>query len=165
MNENYRQRPKQRICRFEDIYWMNPEYEKDETNGIIFRPCWPLANEAQMWEQARCRKCGNPAQFIGIGSPLGDGIQYFLGSDAWCLWCFPRENFTEDELALVRQAEWGREETLYEILESLDNARLNAVGDTKTVDEVYADLIREIKFYMRSRLQPFQPVPAWQAAL
>jgi len=92
MNEIYRQRPKQRICRFEDIYWMNTEYQKDENTGLP-RRCWPSANEAQMWEEVCCRECGTPAQFVGIGSPFDDGVQYFLESEAWCLWCFPRENF------------------------------------------------------------------------
>ena len=162
MNETYRQRPKQRICRFEDIYWMNPEYQADEKTGLP-RPCWPLANEAQMWEQARCRECGNPAQWIGIGTPFGDGVQYFLESEAWCLWCFPRENFTEDELALVRHAEWGREETLYEILEFLGNRRSHT--DDKIVDEVYRELIREIKWMESPKNEPFPQIPAWQSAL
>jgi len=162
MNEIYRQRPKQRICRFEDIYWMSPKYQKDENTGLQ-RPCWPLANEAQMWEQARCCQCGTPAQFVGIGTPFGDRVQYFLESEAFCLWCFPRENFTEDELALVRHAEWGREETLYEMLELLSNARFST--DDQTADKVYAELIRDIRCSMRSRPEPFQPVPAWQAAL
>jgi hypothetical protein len=162
MNENYRQRPKQRICRFEDIYWMNPERQKDEKTGLPSR-CWPLANEAQMWEEARCHECGSPAQFVGIGTPFGDGIQYFLESEAWCLWCFPRENFTEDELVLVRHAEWGREETLYEILELLSNAR--PCTDAQTVDEFYKELVRDIKFMQRRENEPFPQVPAWRATL
>ena len=64
---------------------------------------------------------------------------------------------------LVRHAEWGREETLYEMLELLSNARLST--DAQTVDEFYKELVRDIRCSMRSRSEPFQPVPAWQAAL
>jgi hypothetical protein len=64
----------------------------------------PLGCEAQMFAIVTCRGgCGRSPHFIGVGSPLNDGKQYLLESEAWCFWCFPREHFTEEELPLIRQ--------------------------------------------------------------
>src|ERR1700692_434630 len=104
MKETYRERPQQPICTWDEIQWEQPMQMEDETGAIRF--CWPLASEAQMWEQARCRECNQPARWVGIGNPFGNGEQYFMESDAWCYWCLPREHFTDEELRLLRKA-WG----------------------------------------------------------
>ena len=104
MKETYRERPQQPISTWDEIQWAEPKQWQDEITGSILF-CWPLASEAQMWVQARCCECRRrPAQWIGLGSPFGDGEQYFLESAAWCFWCLPREHFTDEELRLVRNA-------------------------------------------------------------
>jgi hypothetical protein len=73
---------------------------------------------------------------------LGDGEQYFLASDAWCYWCFPRELFAEEELRLVRHAEWARKQTVDEILEMIRDIRLQT--DDKPVESALSDLADQI---------------------
>jgi hypothetical protein len=110
MKETYRERPQQPICKSSEIQWEEPKQLEDEMGAIRF--CWPLASEGQMWVQVTCHECNQPARWVGIGSPFGDGEQYFLASDAWCYWCSPRELFMEEELRLVRHAEWARKRTI-----------------------------------------------------
>jgi len=140
MNETYRERPQQPICKSDEIQWEEPKQLEDEMGAIRF--CWPLASEAQMWEQARCRECNQPARWVRIGCPFGDGTQYFMGCDSWCYWCFPREHFTDEELRLVRHAEWAREQTVGEILEMIRDIRLST--DDNTVESALSDLADQI---------------------
>jgi hypothetical protein len=140
MKETYRARSQQPICTWDEIQWEGPKQLEDEMGAIRF--CWPLASEAQMWEQARCRECNQPAHWAGIGSPFNDGEQYFLATDAWCYWCFPRELFTEEELRRIRHAEWAREQTVGEILEFIRDARLQT--DDNTVESALSQLADQI---------------------
>jgi hypothetical protein len=140
MKEPYRERPQQPLCKWDEIQWEEPKQWEGEMGAI--RLCWPLASEAQMWEQAKCRECNQPAWWIGIGSPFNDGEQYFLASDACCFWCFPRRHFTEEELRLVRHAEWAREQTADEIIQLIRDASL--FTDDKRVESALSDLADQI---------------------
>ena len=157
MKETYRERPRQPICTWDEIQWDEPKQLEDEMGAIRF--CWPLASEAQMWEQARCRECNQPARWVGIGSPLGDGEQYFLASDAWCYWCLPRQNFTAEELRFVRHAEWARTQTVDEILEMIRDIRLWT--DDKTVESALSDLADQIREATESRETKLQQRAVW----
>jgi hypothetical protein len=141
MKETYFERPQQPICKSSEIQWAEPEQWQDETTGAILF-CWPGTSEAQMWEQARCRECNQPARWVGIGSPFGDGEQFYLASQAWCYWCLPREHFTDTELQLVRHAEWARQKTVGEILETIRDVRLQT--DNNTVESALSDLADQI---------------------
>jgi|ERR1039458_1023158 hypothetical protein len=158
MKEPYRERSQQPICKQDEIQWECPKELQDETGAIRF--CWPLSSEAQMWEQARCRECNQPAHWVGVGSPLGDGEQYFLATDAWCFWCFPREFFTEEELRLVRHAEWAREQTVGEILEMIRDVRLWT--DDNTVESALSDLADQISEATESRESKLQKRAQWE---
>ena len=147
MKETYRERPQQPICKSEEIQWYEPWQLEDEMGAIRF--CWPLASEAQMWEQARCRECNQPAHWVGIGSPFNDGEQYFMASDAWCYWCLPREHFTDEELPLVRHAEWARRQTVDEIIEMIRDARLQTHDNT--VESALSDVADQIRGATESR--------------
>jgi hypothetical protein len=92
----------------------NPKEWLDETGKSW--SCWPIASEAQMSWEVRCRDCPRWAHWVGIGSPFGDGEQYFLASDSYCYWCFPRSNFSDEELRMVRREDWARKETIDEII-------------------------------------------------
>jgi hypothetical protein len=142
MKQPYRERPQQPLCQWDEIQWTEPRRREDETTGAILF-CWPLAHEAQMWAQARCRECNLPAQWVGIGSPFGDSEQYFMGADAWCYWCLPRNNFADEELPLVRHAEWARKQTLDEIIELIRDVR--RLTDDKTVESTLSDLSDQIR--------------------
>jgi len=157
MKETYRERPQQPICKWDEIKWEEPKQLEDETGAIWF--CWPLAFEAQMWEQARCRECNQPARWVGIGSPFNDGEQYFLESAAWCFWCFPRHGFTEEELGLFRHAEWARKQTVDEIIEIVRDAY--RMTDDKTVESALSDLIDEIREATKSQETRLQERAAW----
>jgi hypothetical protein len=158
MKEPYRERPQQPLCKWDEIQWAEPKQREDETTGAILF-CWPLAYEAQMWQQARCRECNLPAQWVGIGSPFGDGEQYFMAADAWCYWCFPREFFTEEELRLVRHAEWARKETVDEIIELIRDVR--RWTDDKTVESALSDLVDQIRGATESRETKLQQRAVW----
>jgi len=158
MNQTYRERPQQPICTWDEIQWAEPRQWQDEIAGSILF-CWPLASEAQMWEQARCRECNQPARWVGVGSPFGDGEQYFLASDAWCYWCFPRELFMEEELRLVRHAEWARKRTIDEIIEMIRDARLQT--DDNTVESALSDLADQIRGATESRETKLQQRAVW----
>jgi hypothetical protein len=158
MKETYRERPQQPICKSSEIQWEEPKQLEDEMGAIRF--CWPLASEAQMWEQARCRECNQPARWVGIGSPFGDGEQYFLASDAWCYWCFPRELFMEEELRLVRHAEWARKRTVDEIIELIRDVRLWT--DDKTVESALSDLADQIREATKSQETKLQERAMWE---
>ena len=160
MRETYRERPQQPICKLDEIQWEQPKQMEDEMGAIRF--CWPLSSEAQMWEQARCRECNQPARWVGIGSPLGDTEQYFMESDAWCFWCLPREHFTEEELRLVRHAEWARKQTADEIIEIIRDA--NLLTEDKTVESALSDLADQIREATESRETKLQKHAEWQRA-
>ena len=157
MKETYRERPQQPICTWDEIQWEEPKQLEDETGAIRF--CWPLASEAQMWEQVRCRECNQPAHWVGIGSPFNDSKQYFLATDAWCYWCSPRHHFTEEELRLVHHAEWARTQTANEILELIRDARLQT--DDKTVESALSDLADQIRGAAESRETKLQQRAVW----
>jgi hypothetical protein len=159
MKETYRERPQQPICKSSEIQWAEPRQWQDEITGSILF-CWPLASEAQMWEQARCCECRRrPAQWVGLGSPFGDGEQYFLESAAWCFWCLPREYFTDEELRLVRHAEWAREQTVGEIIELIREVR--RWTDDKTVESALSDLADQIRGATESRETKLQQRAVW----
>jgi hypothetical protein len=147
MNETYRERPQQPLCKSDEIQWEEPKQLEDERGAIRF--CWPLASEAQMWEQARCRECNQPARWVRIGSRFGDGKQYFMGCDSWCYWCFPREHFTDEELRLVRHADWARTQTINQILEIVRDTRRQT--DDKTVESALSDLADQVSERMETR--------------
>jgi hypothetical protein len=159
MKETYRERPQQPICKSDEIQWEEPKQWQDEITGSILF-CWPLALEAQMWEQGKCRECNQPANWIGVGSPFGDGEQYFMASDAWCYWCLPREHFTDEELRLVRHAEWARKQTVDEIVELIRDARLQT--DDNTVESALSDLADQITEATESQEIRLQERAAWE---
>jgi hypothetical protein len=148
MKETYRERPQRPICKSSEIRWAEPRQWQDEITGSILF-CWPLASEAQMWEQARCHECNQPAHWVGIGSPFNDGEHYFMAADAWCFWCLPREHFTDEELRLVRNAELARERIVGEILEMIRDVRLWT--DDKSVESALSDLADQISERMETR--------------
>ncbi len=155
----YRERPPRPICKFDEIQWAEPKQLQDETTvGIKF--CWPLAFEAQMWEQARCRECNQLARWIGIASPFGDGERYFMAADAWCYWCFPRENFTAEELQLARHAEWARKQTVDEILGIIRHA--SSLTDNKTVEWTLSDLADQVREATKSQETKLGERAAWE---
>jgi hypothetical protein len=158
MKETYRERPQQPICKWDEIQWECPKELQDETGAIRF--CWRLASEAQMWEQATCRECNQPAQWVGIGSPFNDGEQYFIAVDAWCYWCFPRHHFTEEELRLVHHAEWARRQTADEILGFIRDARLQT--DNNTVESALSELADRISEATESRETKLQKRAEWE---
>jgi len=159
MKEAYRERPPKPLCQWGEVQWAEPRQREDETTGAILF-CWPLAHEAQMWSQARCRECNLPAQWVGIGSPFGDSDQYFVGSAAWCFWCFPRQHFTEEELKLVRHAEWARKQTVDEILKIIRDVRLWT--DDNTVESALSDLADQISDATESRESKLQKRAQWE---
>jgi len=89
----------------------------DETGKLW--TCWPLANEAYMSIEVRCRNCHRHAHWVEIGSPFRDAEQYFLAAGAYCYWCFPRSNFSEEELEIVSREDWAREQTSREIIDMI----------------------------------------------
>ena len=149
MNKKYRERPQQPICKFDEIQWAEPKQLQDETT-VAIKFCWPLPFEAQMWEQARCRECNQPARWIGISSTFGDGEQHFMAADAWCYWCFPRERFTAEELRLACHAAWARKQTVDEILGIIRDAY--RLTDDKTVESTLSDLADQIREATRSQV-------------
>jgi hypothetical protein len=157
MKETYRERPQQPICTWDEILWEEPRQLEEEMGAIRF--CWPLASEAQMWEQARCRECNQPARWVGIGSPFGDGEQYFLESDTWCYWCFPRQHFTEEELRIVRHDERVRKQTVDEIIDLIRHVRL--LTDDTTVESALSDLADQIRGATESRETKLQQRAVW----
>jgi hypothetical protein len=158
MKETYRERPQQPICTWDEIQWEEPKQLEDETGAIRF--CWPLTSEAQVWSQARCRGCNQPARWVGIGSPFGDGGQFFMAADAWCFWCLPRQHFSEEELRLVRHAEWARQQTASEILNLIGDARLQT--DDKALESALSDLADQIREATESRDSKLQKRAQWE---
>jgi hypothetical protein len=159
MKKTYRERPQQPICKSNEIQWAEPRQWQDEITGSILF-CWPLSSEAQVWEQARCRECNQPAHWVGIGSPFNDGEQYFMASVAWCYWCLPREHFTGEELRLVRHAEWARAQTVGEIVELIRDARLQT--DDKALESALSDLADQIRGATESRESKLQKRAQWE---
>jgi hypothetical protein len=159
MKEPYRERPSKPLCQWDEIQWAEPRQREDETTGAILF-CWPLASEAQMWAQARCRECNLPAQWVGIGSPFGDSEQYFMAADAWCYWCFPRRHFTEEELRLVSHGEWARNQTVDEILEIIRDAYRQT--DNKTVESALCELWDQVSEATESREAKLQKRTEWE---
>ncbi len=141
MKDTYHERPQQPLCKFEEI---QREGTKLFQQGMVLWACWPVENEPLMWQIAQCHVCRRaPAHWVGVGDPFNDGGQYFLESDAWCFWCFPRHHFTKEELRLVRHAEWAREETTVEIIELVRDAS-NGFDDRK-VREILSNLADDIR--------------------
>jgi hypothetical protein len=124
-----------------EVEWQNTIQLEDETGSI-----WnylPLGSEAQMFAIVTCRGgCGRSPHWIGVGSPFNDGKQYLLEYEAWCFWCLPREHFTEEELPLIRQADWAREQTKAEIVDfvrtSTDWSFDDAVKPSEVVNDIRA---------------------------
>ena len=88
----YRERPPRPICKFDEIQWAEPKQLEDETTvGIKF--CWPLAFEAQMWEQARCRECNQLARWIGIAKSIWRWRAVFHGGRCLVLLVFSTRKF------------------------------------------------------------------------
>lgn len=157
MNQTYRERPQQPLCKFDEIQW---EGTKLFQQGMVLWACWPVENEPLMWQQARCHVCRRaPAHWVGVGDPFNDGGQYFCENAAFCYWCFPREHFTEEELRLVRHAEWARKQTADEIIELARDA--NLFTDDKTVESALSDLIDEIREATKSQETRLQERAAW----
>ena len=136
MNGNYRERPTEPM-RWDDD-GQQPKPLKDE-EGLTWL-CLPLDCEAQMWEVFSCRRCGRESHWVGIGSPFGDGQQCFLQSQAWCYWCFPRENFSEEELLTVHLAEWARQQTKDEIVDFVRFGAKWSFEETVKPSEVVDDI-------------------------
>lgn len=114
MKKNYVEHPKDNSTHCHEVEWQNTIQLEDEAGNTF---CLPLGCEAQMFAIVTCRGgCGRSPHWIGIGSPFNDGKQYLLESEAWCFWCLPREHFTEEELPLIRQADWARQVTKDEIV-------------------------------------------------
>jgi hypothetical protein len=97
-----------------ESHWPEPKQWRDEEGKSW--PCWPIGSEAQMSWEVRCRDCGKWAHWIGVGSPFGDGEQYFLGADSFCYWCRPRTTFSAEELRIVSREDWARKETVEELI-------------------------------------------------
>jgi hypothetical protein len=158
MNQTYRERPQQPFCKFDEIQW---EGAKLFQQDMVLWACWPVENEPLMWQQARCHVCRHaPAHWVGVGDPFNDGGQYFLESDAWCFWCFPRHHFTEEELGLVRHAEWARRQTVDEILEMIRDVRVWT--DDNTVDAALSDLADQIREATKSQETKLQERAVWE---
>ena len=138
MKGNFVERPEP--MRPNDVEWQDTKHLTDE-RGLIW-VCLPVGCEHQMFEIVNCHECGRPAQWIGVGTPFGDGQQYLLESEAWCYWCLPREHFNYEELRLAHQAEWARKHTVDEIAEIVLNARS---GDKDDIDELLLDLAKTIR--------------------
>ena len=140
MKGNYRERPNQPIVGWGAFQWQEPKIMQDEWGST--QRCWPLAWEAQMWEEVHCSSpCGRPVQWVGVGSPFGDGQEYFVESDAWCYWCFPRKNFTEEELRFVRLAEWARQQTKDEVVEFIRTYAKWSDAESVSPSEVAEDIL------------------------
>lgn len=116
MNKLYKKRPAEPLCKVGEIQFLDTPLFAD---GYVVWDSWPLSAEAQMWLQARCHRCGNPAHWVGTGTPFDDGQQHYVASDAWCYWCFPSELLTEEDLRVRRHAEWARQETVNQIVDLL----------------------------------------------
>ena len=141
MNQTYRERPQQPLCKFEEIQW---EGTKLFQQGMVLWACWPVENEPLMWQIAQCHVCRRaPAHWVGVGDPFNDGGQYFCENAAFCYWCFPRRDFSAEELRLVRHAEWARTQTTDEIIEIVREAS-NGIDNTK-VREILSNLADNIR--------------------
>jgi len=126
MREKYRERPKQPLCEQSEV---KRDTAKKRMRNKQKKFSWPLSDESQMWKQVRCCVCDRPAQWVGVSQSiwadmLGDNETYFWAEDAWCYFCFPRENFTEEELRLVRHAEWARKQAVNDIVEIIRDIQL-----------------------------------------
>ena len=64
-------------------------------------------------------------------------------------WCFPREHFTDEELRLVRHADWARTQTINQILEIVRDTRRQT--DDKTVESALSDLADQVSERMETR--------------
>jgi len=135
MKGNFVERPEP--FRPHDVEWKEVRHLTDEEGRMC--ACLPVGCEHQMFSIVNCRGgCGRSAKWIGVGCPFGDGQQYLLHSEAWCYWCFPRERFNEEELRLVRQAEWARKQTVDEIAEMIRDASFGL--DNKEIQSALLDL-------------------------
>ena len=160
MKETYRERPQQPLCKFDEIQW---EGAKLFQQDMVLWACWPVENEPLMWQQARCHVCRRArAHWVGVGDPFNDGEQYFLESAAWCYWCLPREHFTDEELRLVRHAEWAREQTVDEIIEMIGDAHIQTHDNT--VESALSDLADQIRGATDGRETKLQKHAEWHRA-
>jgi len=110
----------------------------DETGKLWI--CWPLANEAHMSFEVHCRNCHRHAHWVEIGSPFGDGEQYLLAAGAYCYWCFPRSQFSDEELKIVSREDWAREQTSQEIIDII----LKEYESERRLPKLLHDLALEI---------------------
>jgi hypothetical protein len=138
MKGNFVERPKDSTS-CPSVEWQNVIQAEDETGSI-----WnylPLGCEAQMFAIVTCRGgCGRSPHWIGVGTPFGDGKQYLLECQSWCFWCLPREHFSEEELPLIRQADWARKETKAEIVDFVRTGGKSLRGDTVALSDVADDI-------------------------
>lgn len=138
MKGNFVERPNE-LMALNEIKWQAPKYLTDE-DGMTWS-CLPVECEAQMFHSASCRAgCGRPAHWVGVGKPFEDGPKYLLQSQAWCYWHCPRENFTEEELPLIKQADWARKETKAEIADFVRWGGSRSLGDTVNFSDVADDI-------------------------
>ena len=160
MNKQYRERPRQPLCKFDEI---QREGTKLFQQGMVLWACWPVENEPLMWQIARCHVCRRaPAHWVGVGDPFNDGGQYFCENAAFCYWCFPREHFTEEELPLVRHAEWARKQTVDEIIEMIGDAHIQTHDNT--VESALSDLADQIRGATDGRETKLQKHAEWHRA-
>ena len=83
-----------------------------------------------------------------------------MESDAWCYWCLPREHFTDEELRLVRHAEWARKQTVDEIIEMIDDAHTHTHDNT--VESALSDLADRIREATKSQETKLQERAVWE---
>ena len=134
-----------------ELHLEKPKEWRDETGKVW--SCWPLANEIQMSEEVRCRECPRPAHWVGVGTPFGDGEEYYLASDSYCYWCRPRATFSDEELRIVRREDWARKQTIQEIIDiilkdyegelwkNLPKRLQKLVSDIRSATETREDLL------------------------
>lgn len=139
MKGNFVECPRNNSMHCHEVEWQSVIQVEDEAGNI-----WnylPLGCEPQMFAIVLCRGgCGRSPQWIGIGSPFGDGKQYLLEYEAWCFWCLPREHFTEEELPLIQQADWARKETKAEIVDFVRTGGKWLRSDTAKLSDVADDI-------------------------
>jgi len=156
MNGNFAERPEP--LRPNEVEWQGVKHLTDE-RGLMW-VCLPVGCEHQMFTIVNCHECGRPAQWIGVGSPFGDGQEYLLESEAWCYWCLPRENFTEEELRLVRREEWARKQTVDEIAEIVRDASVGL--DNEEVQSVLRDMAGTIRAIAVTREEQTAAWAQWE---
>ena len=161
MREKYRERAKQ-PCEESEI---KRETTRKQVHDKRRKYHWPLSEEFQMWQEVRCFGCDRPAHWVGMGHLLmsNDDGPYFLARDAWCYFCFPQENFTQEELPMVRHAEWARKETVNYIVEIISDQQRKY--DDPLVESVMSDLRDRIIAALKSPEERALEWEQWKQAM